>query len=427
MQDIHGLYPVEPIRGEKDKSRWLSRTGVMEMSKQRIFLAVIFLITLVSFVNADYLQVFNATGPSLTLAGSTNVGANIALMTKETGDIAGTGHQYVVLHDGAELRAYSYASGSLSNDYSRPSETPQFLATGGDMNADGRDDIVWFDKSASTTCRAYTVAPNGSGGYWLSPFAARSNVADAVQMGLGEVSSYSSGDEFNLYDAYGAGYFVGLAELSNGKFTGAIYSQRAVWENSNLIDLQHINMKSGYGFENFMCSFSSDGTQLIVWQGASGAVLGSVSVNPGAADEALFLQVGNVNAYQNAGPEEAVLYRKDGSVIAYDAKTSGGFTASALGNIGTGVTDLLVGDVAGDDLEELIVAKGNAIEVYSLASGSPVLLSSGTVGGLVDMSIGDLDGDGKGDIIVGATVPEPLTITLLAMGGLAAIYRKRHS
>ena len=200
---------------------------------------------------------------------------------------------------------------------------------------------------------------------------------------------------------------------SGSTLSAAVYNNFAMYDNVNLMDFQHLNM-SGNTNEDSMIGFVGSGNWLRLWHGSSYTHQRNITVNPGASNEALFLQVGNVHTYSNAGPEEAVVYRKDGSYVAWTATTAGSFTAPSLGNIGTGVTEMLIGNVSGDSLEEVVVSKGNVIEVWSLAAASPSIVASYNVtGSLQDFAMGDMDGDGKQDIIASVLVPPRGTFILI--------------
>lgn len=390
-------------------------------------LGLVVALVLTGSAGGDMLSVFNVNDAGgLDLVVSSDLGVSVNAMTKETGAVMGDGFQYVILHEGGTLRGYTIRNGAIVNDLARESDAPDILCTGGNMNPDisgedmpeyfkYRDDIGWH-RTGDTymDTRAYTAIDTIENAR-LGAMAMKTLGVQAIAMGFGEMNAGNPGDELNMYGvSAGNGSLYGLANTSSGSFSAVNYRAATVWNNANLMDLHRIKMSLyNPGGDDFMCSFDSSGSFLVVWSPRTNGSFTvpaqqGVSVNPGQSNEALFLQVGNVNAYQATGPEEAVIYRKDGSVEAWSAQSNGSMTSVLTANIGTGVTAMLIGDVLGDSLEELVVAKGNFIEVWDLSNGTAAALqASYTVPTeLRKLAVGNLDGIGKADIIV-LTVPPP--------------------
>ena len=373
---------------------------------------VIMLLGAVLAVNAGaeslpVLHVLSYTNSAITLIAEKSLNSTPVIMADQTGDLDGDGVQHVVYHDGTDLKSLVLSGLTLSQSFSRETPTPDLLVTGGRMrDTDTTDNVIWYENSTNASnLRAYIIsAING-----FSPFALRTIGTGTTGLGLGDMTDSYTGDEIG---GYGNSYEYVWVD-SGSTFSAAVYNNYAMYDNVNLMDFQHLNM-SGNADEDSMIGFVGSGNWLRLWHGSSYTHQRNITVNPGAANEALFLQAGNVHSYSNSGPEEGVVYRKDGSYVAWTAKTDGSFTAPSLGNIGTGVTEMLIGDVSGDSLEEVVVSKSNLIEVWSLAAAAPSLLASYNVtGALQDFTLGDMNGDEKLDIIASLLVPPQGTHILI--------------
>ena len=373
---------------------------------------------------ADSLGVLSYTGSALTpISSQKDVTGSLVIMADHTGDLKGDGQQHIVYYDGTTLVGLKYNSGTSALEtsvYRNGVAAPVQLVTGDHIGADtyDADSVAVYD----STGFAYIYAGTG---LQFSYYRGRALGTGYTKFAIGNVidSGYTGSE---LLGYYGGEKTYGWTNSSTSSLTAPVVgSYPHMYNDANLMDLDHLDMSAG-SLNDMMLGFDDSGTWLVL-QNSAGAYSNGrsgIGVNVGAADEALFLQVGDVNSYSNAGPEEGVIYRKDGGCIAYTAKTDGSFTSPSLGNIGAGVDEMLIGDILGDSLEEVVVSKGDLIEVWSLAATSPSLLTSYNVNdGLLDFALGDMNGNGKQDIIIGV-VPEPTTIALLSLGGLLLRRRK---
>lgn len=345
----------------------------------------------------------------------------LASMANQTGELKGDGQQHIVYHDGTTLISYSYGAGALNtSSYKVGVAVPDQLVTGGHIGADAYngDSVAVYD----STGFAYVYAGTGS---QFSYYRGRALGTGYVEFGLGNVidSGYAGSELLGYYTSEKTYAWTGSGASSLG--APVIGNYPHMHDNADLMDLHQVDMSS-HSLNNMMIGFSGD---YLVLQGPDGNHFAdrNIGLNLGAADEALFLQAGNVHSYSSEGTEEGVVYREDGSIEAWTAKSGGGFTTAVNStSIGTGVTEMLLGDILGDGIEEVVVSKGDTIEVWSLATGYAVLEESYTFGDtVVDFALGDMDGDGKQDIIAGV-IPEPATLGLLGFTGFAVFFiRKR--
>ena len=373
----------------------------MRTDKVLLSVGVFVLLWGASYSTADSLQVLEVTGDApatmeIVVAAERMLNADILKMADQTGDLDGDGVQHVVIHDGTELRAFKMSGTSLLETYSSTTDVPDLLVTGGNMRPEtySTDNVITYEDSATYNLKAYV--PSSGGTFSLMSYSA----AAYTDIGLGNLRSDYTGDEVGACDST---HNYGLVDSGAG-FSAAIYRAYAMYTEPNLMDLQHLNMSTADANEDLVLGFDSSGTWLLLRGDAVSYIHGKsgVNVNAGSVDEALFLQAGNVKDYANGlGPDDGVIYRKNGDVEVYVPITAGSsFSEACSGNIGTGVTKMLIGDVCGDFLEEMVVSKGNAIEVYDLSGFTPSFVVSYTFScGLLDFALGDMDADGKQDII----------------------------
>lgn len=370
---------------------------------------IIMLLGVVFVVNArgtGLLKVLSYTNSAISQIAETALDHAPVIMTDQTGDLNGDGLQHIVFHDGTDLRSFVLAGAStLSQSYSLTVSTPDSLVTSGNMKPGtyAGDTVATYD---GTWLSGYI-----GGAATFSAFASQNIGGGYTTFGFGDTSSTYAGDELGCYDGI---YEVAWVATGGGGFSAIIYNAYSMHNNVDLLDFQHLDMSANTD-SDLMLGFDSSGSWLVLRDNAGGNIAqrSGINVNAGLADEALFLQVGEVNAYSSgAGPEEGVIYRKNGDITAWTARSNGSFTAPSFGNIGTGVTEMLIGDVMGDSLEELVVSKGNVVEVWSMATHPPSFLASYMLDfGGQDLALGDMNGDGKQDII--ASIPTPPDATLL--------------
>lgn len=355
------------------------------------------------------LNVLSYTNSTLSSIAQKSVNGLVS-MADHTGELKGDGQQHVVFHDGTTLIGYSYATNTLNTSVYRVGvPTPVHLVTGGHVGSDAYsgDSVVVYDSTGTASVYAGT-------GLLFSFYRGRSVGTGFLAFGLGNVINDFASDELLGVYTDKAAYAYRESGVNSLAGTPGSYNHMYV-TNANLMDTHQLDMSTN-SLNDRMVGFDESGTWLVLLN-ADGSYLNGradINVNAGETNEALFLVAGNVHSYQHAGPEEAVVYRKDGSIEAWSAKTDGTFTTAVNPtSIGTNVTGMLLGDVLGDGIEEVVVSKGNTIEVWSLATAYAVLQASYAFDvAVVDFSLGDMDGDAKQDVIVGIVVSHtPPTIT----------------
>jgi len=414
---------------------------------------------------AAFVYMGSATGPALTPAwtGESNqAGAQYGNSVSSAGDVDGDGYSDVVVgarnlgggHAFLYLGSASGLSASAAWDQGGSGKLGQPVAAAGDVNGDGFADVLVgasdYDNGESDEGAAFLYLGSASG---LGPASAWSWESDQVEAYLGRYTGLAAAGDVNgdgfgdvivaarEYDAgqtdegrswlfYGAG--AGLTEeaawtaqgdqeysqlgysvASAGDLDGDGYDDVVVGANERD---GVAGMMAGAAFVHMggpdgpapSPDWSAEGNQLGARLGASVAGAGDVDCD-GFAD----LVVGEFNT--NYGTAHVWLGGPTGLALAPDWTAEGVQTSSEFGRAVSGA-----GDVNGDGCSDLVIgaesydgvagADAGAAYVFFGSSSGPSTsadwtaegpAADGSFGAAVASS-GDLDGDGFGDILVGA-------------------------
>ncbi len=355
----------------------------------RIKEGVVFLFLLLSFspTSAQFTLLYQKNGDS--------TGDELGLSVASAGDVNGdgrtdliTGVQYadpVGRVDAGSAYVYSGADGSLlyqKNGDSTGDQLGWSVAGAGDINGDGKADFIVGAPNADPggfglagSAFVYSGA-DGSLLYQKNGLAADDRLGWSVA-GAGDVNGDGKAD-----------FIIGAPEPS---FQGSAY----VYSGATGALLYQKN--GGLGGEQLGTSVAGAGD--VNGDGKADFIIGALLAGPGAAG----------SAFLYSGADGTLLFRKDGVV----AIGFFGYSVAGAGDVnGDGKADFIVGALLADPGGR--IDAGSAF-VYSGATGALLLQKDGAVAGdrfgFSVAGAGDVNGDGRTDFIVGAPLADP--------GGLA--------
>ena len=277
--------------------------------------------------------------------------------------------------------------------------------------------IVGF--SITNSGSGYTFAPSvtvslPTAGGAFSPGAVLGNLTVGNQLVLGANNTFTTS-----INGVSPGTFGQTTIISGGSF-GINNANLAIVLNTNLTAGNQIPLVNLGGGSSSLGNFTFNGTALT--QGASFSISSNgytntftISYTGGDGNDIVLTVSGSTASAPPPGSFTAsqvigVDYG-GGSVVQINYTNGTNLSFFAYSPLYTGGVRVALGDVNGDGIDELItgtgVGGGPHIKVFNLQGGQPVEVASffafePTFMGGVNISTGDINGDGLADIIVGA-------------------------
>ena len=310
----------------------------------------------------------------------------------------------------------SYGSGGFS----------AYASAVGDFNGDGIPDVAITNDCANAQCTASSVSVllgNGHGGFQTAVSYLTGGV-DPLSVAVGDFNNDGILDlaVANYYAVYGSTTGEGSVSVFLGNGDGTFRAAQSFltsgldtytvavgdFNRDGKLDLVATNYCAGSGCANGSVSLllgNGDGTFQAAQTFSSGGLYATaVAVGDFNGDGILDLAVGNENGGYTGGAVNVFLGSGDGTFKAGQVYSTGGLVVS-----------ITAGDVNGDGKKDLVAANaclGNCTDVQA-APGIAVLLGNGdgtfqtaapySSGGfgVYSVALADMNGDGKVDLVVG--------------------------
>jgi hypothetical protein len=347
------------------------------------------------------------TGPAWTAEGDQN-GEAFGWSVSSAGDVNGDGYSDVIVGAPGYSRAFVYlgSAAGLATSAAWTAESDQnfadfgySVATAGDVNGDGYSDVIigalYYDNGQDNEGRAflYLGSSSATGLATSAAWTAESDQEDAL---FG--SSVSTAGDVN-----GDGYsdvIIGASRYDNGQADeGHAFLYLGSSSATGLATSAAWTAESDQNDASFGYSVATAGD--VNGDGYSDVIVGAQSYDNGQADEGrAFLYLGSSSA-TGLATSAAWTAESDQNGASF------GYSVATAGDVnGDGYSDVVVGALSYDngqmDEGRVFVYLGSDAGLATIAAWTAEGDQAAAGFGISVASAGDVNGDGYGDVIVGA-------------------------